>query len=223
MVSKPKFERTGSAVVEALEDAWRGLQAIHREIPDAVIVVLTGARASRLGHFARSRWRVVAARRTKIHEVAISPRLFPNGVKVLGTMVHEAAHAALWPESGGGVSPDGYYHKKEFRDQCILYGLECQFTHTRYGWSRTGWPRQEMPGAYLDVATKLSHSLLVSTEDPSPGGSLGPRNRLPESGLRRLSCHCSPPRSIYAGRSLAKTGGVQCGLCGWPFGDAEPR
>ena len=50
----------------------------------------------------------------------------------LQRLLHEAAHAVLWPEQQGGIR-SGYYHLTTFRDQARRFGLRCEFRNTHYG------------------------------------------------------------------------------------------
>ena len=67
-----------SVLVAALEHAWQAIRRRHPQVPEAVLVVASGADGKRLslGHFAPHRWQVNG---TDHHEV-------------LTTLLHEAAH-----------------------------------------------------------------------------------------------------------------------------------
>lgn len=211
----------GSRAVEALEAAWRAVRRIRHDIPEAVLVVLGAGRRAHLGHFANSRWRVIRGTRTS-HEVAVSSVLFRDAAAVLGTLLHEAAHAALWETGRGGVSPDGYYHRKEFRDKCRAYGLECTFWNTRYGWSVTRWPEGGPSNEYTEAMEVLKKGLRHAAGEFNQGPRTPPR-KLPPPGLVRLVCGCTPPRSIYAGSTLARSVDVRCERCEHQFKLARRR
>lgn len=208
--------KTGSATIQVLEQAWQLIRQIHPEVPEVVLVLLdVKTSRTRAGHFANSRWRVVPGRESS-HEVALSPRRLADPLAVLETLLHEAAHASLWPEHRGGVSKDGYYHKKEFRDRCKAFGLECSFVHARYGWARTSWPSAGPSRQYRRIAVMLAREL-VATTSATPTLPLPPTRQVPHAGLSRLLCQCDPPRSIYASKSVQAGGGLRCQKCRGDF------
>lgn len=97
-------------------------------LPPVVIVVRR--ERSKRGHFSGCVWR--ANRGEGGHEVAINPALFDAPENLLGTMLHEAAHALLF-EWGlhGGCGGDGYYHREEFQRVCQKLELACRFNNRR--------------------------------------------------------------------------------------------
>jgi hypothetical protein len=111
-----------------------------------------------MGHFSSCVWRTSNARSG--HEVALNPALFDHPEDLLATLLHEAAHALLF-EWGlkGGCGPDGFYHRKEFRNVCNKLGLECVFTNRRYGYSRTRWPKEGVSKQYGGVLELLRREL----------------------------------------------------------------
>ncbi len=156
-------------------------------------------------------------RRGTAHEIAINPKLigFPNDI--LGTMLHEAAHAILF-EAGhnGGIGSTPYYHTKKFRDQCIELGLVCDFLNTRYGWTVTHWPPSGIPKRYRAAIALLRQNLPAGTGDPPPA-ELKPRP-LPTTGHSLLVCGCEGgQRTIYVKKSVLEDGGIICSFCGHEF------
>ena len=80
-----------SLLVAALEHTWQTIRTRHPELPQAVLVVASGAEGKRLnlGHFAPHRWHVAGADR---HEVLVGGEGLQRGpVDVLGTLLHEAS------------------------------------------------------------------------------------------------------------------------------------
>ncbi len=204
-------ETRGSRASKVLEQAWSDLRLLDSRIPPAVIVILdVDGRRKKRGHFAHSSW---AAGPGKAHEVAISPGLFADPKGTLATLIHEAVHAILWPDHRGGVT-GRYYHSKLFRNVCRELELGCEFHNTRYGWTQTGWHDDRVPSRYAKVLHHLELGLPEGTAR-QPSTRLKP-GRLPTSGLARLHCQCSTPRTILvAARSRA--GAITCGRCGKAF------
>lgn len=221
--SKYNVAERGSTSVQVLEAAWELLRGIEPSIPQAVLTLVDARSRRRLhGYFAWSVWK---KRRGQAHEIGISPELLGHPKELLATMLHEAAHAALH-ESGmqGGIGKGGYYHLKSFRDQCISYGLSCEFLNTRYGFTITKWPRKAVPKKYQPVVNLLRARL------PAGIGSQPPREfkgrDLPETGHTMLTCGCSDrSRTIYVKKSVLTAGGVFCSFCRQEFevlNDSQP-
>lgn len=210
-MAKTQITKRSSAATKALQNAWERLRRLHPSIPSAVVILIDArGRTGKLGLFAHSSWRVKKAR---AHEVAISPLLFKDPKQVLSTLLHEAAHAMLWKKHRAGMS-GRYYHNKTFRDACRNLGLACDFLHTRYGWTITSWPKGQVPQTYASVLTALRRELPQGAIGPQPISP--PPRKPPASGLTRLQCRCSPPRTVLvAKRSLQ--GPIVCGQCKGEF------
>lgn len=216
---KPSLTTTsaGSGTTAVLERAWEALRGLYPAIPPAILVILgAGLRGRERGYFGYSRWRVRRGK-TAHHEVAISPRLFGSAPLTLATMVHEAAHASLWPDATGGVSGrDHRYHNMVFRDRARDFGLICTFVHTRYGWAHTSWPNGGPPPIYRPVLRILKTGLVAQVEAPKlPEGT--PGKVLPRPGWTRLVCGCETANAIHVPGSVRERGGVRCTLCGEEF------
>ena len=211
-----RVDDRGSQAVQTLERAWTQIRDLHTRVPQAVIVLLdVTARPSRRGHFATSQWKTRGEGRA--HEIGLSPALFADHMQLLATLLHEAAHAALFEETGNpGIGSTRYYHTKQFRDCCQEFGLQCEFLNSRYGWTITQWPGGKLPSEYRPVLASLRTLLPFGTQKPLP--MQGPGRELPKSGQLRLSCGC---RAIYASRAIAEEGGLLCELCGCHFGTTE--
>ncbi len=205
----------GSAAVATLEDAWTMLREMERRIPPAVLTFVDAqSRGHVRGYCARSTWK---KRTGAAHEVAISPDLIGHAEHLLATMLHEAAHAVLH-EAGanGGMGSSRYYHKKTFRDQCLAFGLTCDFLNSRYGWTLTGWPAAGVPDRFKPVVARLRQGLPSGTGGRAPGRvKPGP---LPPTGHTVLVCGCPDGgRTVYVKKSVLNAGGVMCSLCGSEF------
>jgi hypothetical protein len=205
----------GSSAVQVLEMAWTVLRAIIPEVPEAVITLVdVRSRKRVLGYFSSSTW---PKRRGCAHEIAISPWLIGYPKHLLATVLHEAAHAVLY-ECGknGGVGSTRYYHTKDFRDQCVDFGLKCEFINTRYGWSVTSFPKAGVPLKYRRVL-----KLLRDRMPAGPGIAVPKRQKgrmLPLSGHTALVCECQPaPRTIYVSKSILQAGEIACRKCKGEF------
>lgn len=209
-----------ASLCTALATAWTILCDGPLSLPfprNVFILPLTerrGRRSSRtvIGHFARSRWRVLEDGQ---HEIAINPGIFNKPADVLETLIHEGAHAILVDEAGG-CTQGGYYHTKHFRDVALSMGLDCTFHDRRYGWTDTVWPDGQVPDQYQPVLKYLTDNLVATASicisRPAPTNK-----PLPAPGRLRLVCKCLPPRIIYATPTVARGGGIQCEVCSQPF------
>jgi hypothetical protein len=214
-VSKYAVPDRGSRAVQALEESWEKLRAVHPSIPLAVLTLVdVRSRSHVRGYFAKSSWK---KRRGQAHEVGISPELIGHPEYLVATMVHEAAHAVLHERGqAGGMGRGGYYHKATFRDQCQSFGLQCEFYNTRYGWTLTSWPNDRIPDGYRPIASFLRQALPAGVDGLRP--ATRPGRKLPLSGHTKLICRCKGvKRSVYVNASVLKAGGVMCRFCGQVF------
>jgi hypothetical protein len=113
-----------AGVTAALITAWNEIRTRHSDVPEAVISMATGGRASavELAHFAPRRWRLREGDAVH-HEVFVTAESLADGApKVFGYLLHEAAHAA---NEHGGVDDcsASQYHNKHFRRKAEELGL----------------------------------------------------------------------------------------------------
>ncbi|MFE1075111.1 hypothetical protein ACFW5W_28330 [Streptomyces sp. NPDC058783] len=116
--------KIAAGVTSALVDAWDAIRARHKDVPEAVISMATGGRASmvELAHFAPRRWRLREGDDVH-HEVFVTAESLADGAaKVFGYLLHEATHAA---NENRGVKDcsASQYHNKEFRKTAEAMGL----------------------------------------------------------------------------------------------------
>lgn len=111
-------------VTAALVGAWNAIRANHSEVPEAVISMATGGRASavELAHFAPRRWRLRQGDDVH-HEVFVTAESLADGApKVFGYLLHEATHAAN-EACGVDDCSASQYHNKHFRKRAEALGL----------------------------------------------------------------------------------------------------
>lgn len=204
-----------SSVLDTLEVVWEEIRRFEPRVPNAVLTLLDVRTRGRLrGYFAKSTWR---KRKGAAHEVAISPKLIGHPAECLATILHEAAHAVLF-ETGdnAGVGSTPYYHTTKFRDQCVKFGLSCNFLNTRYGWVLTSWPHSGVPKCYKSIIDLLRRDLPAGTGGFTHRKVKG-RN-LPRPGHTILACGCADgARTVYVKKSVLESGGIVCSFCGQEF------
>jgi hypothetical protein len=131
-----------SLLVAALEHAWQAIRQQHPRVPEAVLVVATGAAGKRLalGHFAPHRWQVHGNDR---HEVLVGGEGLQRGpVDVLGTLLHEAAHGLAQARGIAGTSRQGRYHNHRYATLARELGLDVTI-QAPIGWSATSVPSRQ--------------------------------------------------------------------------------
>jgi hypothetical protein len=141
----PSQDGTASLLVAALEHTWQTIRRRHPDVPDAVLVVASGAEGKRLnlGHFAPHRWQVHGADR---HEVLVGGEGLHRGpTEVLGTLLHEAAHGLAQARSVQDTSRQGRYHNHRYAQLARELGLEVA-TVKPIGWSATTVPEPTAAG-----------------------------------------------------------------------------
>ncbi|MEU1312626.1 hypothetical protein ABZ419_27555 [Streptomyces cinnamoneus] len=128
VVPDPPVEVTiaeiAAGVTSALVEAWNAVRARHPDVPEAVISMATGGRASavELAHFAPRRWRLREGDGLH-HEVFVTAESLADGAeKVFGYLLHEAAHAANEARGDDDCSRS-QYHNKVFRKTAEELGL----------------------------------------------------------------------------------------------------
>ena len=104
-----------SVIVRVLEDIWRTIRARHGEVPAVVIIIASGTERKQpvWGHHAPGRWYAGAEQRAEImisgEGLGRTPR------DVLGTLLHEAAHALAAARGIKDTSRQGRYHNTNYK------------------------------------------------------------------------------------------------------------
>jgi hypothetical protein len=206
-------------MVAALEQAWADIRTRHSDVPAAVIVLGAGSVGApsgglKLGHFAAMRWRTDAEGADVLAEVFVGGEgLIRGSADVLGTLLHEAAHAVAHVRGIKDTSRQGRWHNARFKALAEELGVEVT-KDPRIGWSPTtitDATRQEYAGTI--VALSLALRMFRSVE--VPGGSAKKPSPPP--------CVCGCGRRIRVARSVLEAGPITCGMCGSDFAPEEPE
>lgn len=208
-------KRISAPMVDALEQAWADIRERHPELPPAVIVLGAGSIGSRsgaltLGHFAAMRWHTDNEGSDQLAEVFIGGEGLQRGpVGVLGTLLHEAAHALAHARGIKDTSRQGRYHNTQFKALAEEVGI----TVTKD--PRIGWSPADLPAAtrndYGDTVEVLGRALRLyrCRENTGSGTTTKPTNPPP--------CVCERGRRIRVATSVRDAGPITCGLCGSDF------
>jgi hypothetical protein len=197
-----------SVLVAALEHTWQAIRRHHADVPDAVLVVASGADGKRLnlGHFAPHRWQVSGADR---HEVLVGGEGLQRGpVDVLGTLLHEAAHGLAQTRSIQDTSRQGRYHNRRYAALARELGLEAT-AQPPIGWSATSVP-EPTANCYAAHLAELAAALVLWRRlERRAGGAIKARNL--------LACTCGCGRKVRAAKATLAEAPILCGRCAQPF------
>ena len=197
-----------SLLVAALEHTWHTIRGRHPDVPEAVLVVASGAEGKRLnlGHFAPHRWQVQGADR---HEVLVGGEGLQRGpVDVLGTLLHEAAHGLAQARSTQDTSRQGRYHNRRYATLAHELGLEVASVQP-IGWSATTVPEQTA-AAYAGQLEDLAAALVLWRRHEH---RIGPGTR--SRNLLAATCGCG--RRIRVAKTTLAEAPILCSLCIQPF------
>lgn len=227
----PDIDTAGSTVesegpisapmVAALESAWAAIRARHPEVPAVVLVLGAGSIGSagglRLGHFAAMRWNTATepgptideARAVGLPEVFVGGEGLARGpVAVVGTLLHEAAHALAHVRGIKDTSRQGRWHNALFKALAEEVGIEVS-KDPRIGWSPTRVPDSTRE-AYGEVIAELGRALRLHRNSEATGAG-APKKPGPPA------CVCECGRRIRVAPSVLEAGPITCGACGTDF------
>jgi len=197
-----------SAVVRVLEDIWAAIRARHGEVPAVVIIIASGTDRKQpvWGHHAPGRWHTGTGQRA---EIMISGEgLGRTPQDVLGTLLHEAAHALAAARGIKDTSRQGRYHNTKYKMLAEELGITVTFDPA-IGWSITLVP-DSTAETYADhlVILQAAMTLWRTNEELSP-------TQRRNSNLIAAICPCG--RSIRAAASTLAEAPIICTACGEPF------
>jgi hypothetical protein len=207
-IHSPSLDGPARLLVAALEHAWRTIRSRHPDVPEAVLVVASGAEGKRLnlGHFAPHRWQVHGADR---HEVLVGGEGLQRGpTDVLGTLLHEAAHGLAQARGVQDTSRQGRYHNRRYATLARELGLEVASVKP-IGWSATTVP-DTTAAAYAGQLEELAAALVLWRRQEHRTGA-GPRCR----NLLAATCGCG--RRIRVAKATLAQAPILCGRCAQPF------
>lgn len=216
---KPAPKKSGninrnSQLVAALETAWGHIQKRHPDLPGAVIVVASGSEGAgtlKLGHWAAGRWEHgKGKKKTATAEMLISGEGLKLGAAdVLGTMLHEAAHALATARGVKDTSRDGRYHNAVFKALAGEVGLTV-YKHKTRGWSET----HPALGTLKKWGTlkKYEKTVAMLTKAIQGFRTMEPAGvQKKPSRLRLAMCECE--RKLRLSLSAFQEGPITCGNC----------
>jgi curved DNA-binding protein CbpA len=201
-----------SRLIKVLEDTWLEIRRRHLEIPAVVIIIASGTegKQARLGHHAPGRWNVAGQQRA---EIMISGEgLRRTARDVLGTLLHEAAHALADTRGIRDTSRQGRYHNTRYAQLARELGLDVT-QDPRIGWSITTVP-DNTAVIYATQIRALTDAMTLWRQSETPAGGTQRRN----TNLIAASCPCD--RNIRVAASTLEAAPITCEAC---HGEFEPR
>lgn len=201
-----------STLLKVLEDLWIAIRNHHPEIPPVVIIIAsgTGGKQAKWGHHAPGRWHHAG---TEHAEVMISGEgLHRTPREVLGTLLHEAAHALATERGITDTSRQGRYHNRKFAVLSAELGLDVTESG-QFGWAVTTVP-DTTARRYADGLALLTAAMTVwrSSEHVPPAA------RKRDTNLIAATCPCG--RTIRVAASTLKEAPITCQACDGTF---EPK
>ena len=198
-----------SAVLRVLEATWQAIRARQPQIPPVVIVIASGTegKQARWGHHAPQRWRVGLEDRA---EIMISGEGLKRGAPaVLGTLLHEAAHAMSAARGIQDTSRQGRYHNKRYKILAEELGITVEHD-PRLGWSVTTVPETTLLSYARQVYDLQNAITLWRHDDHTPAGTTRR-----STNLIAAACPCG--RSIRIAASTLAEAPVTCRACDGDF------
>ena len=190
---------------------WKSAAATPRSPPVVIIIASgTGGKHTRLGHHAPGRWNVAGEQRA---EIMISGEgLRRSAREVLGTLLHEAAHALAAERGIQDTSRQGRYHNTRYAQLAQELGIEVG-KNPSLGWSLTTVP-DHTARDYAAQIRALQDAMILWRQAETPTGT----TRRASNGFIAAVCPCG--RTIRAAASTLAAAPITCEACGGCF---EPK
>ncbi|HEV2377578.1 MAG TPA: J domain-containing protein [Streptosporangiaceae bacterium] len=201
-----------SRILKVLEDVWLEIRRRHPEVPRVVIIIASGTdgKQARLGHHAPGRWNVAGEARAEIMVSGEGLRRSPRDV--LGTLLHEAAHALAAERGIQDTSRQGRYHNARYAALAQELGIEVT-KDPRFGWTTTTVP-DPTAAAYAAQLRALQEAMTLWRQAEAPTTGTTRRN----TNLIAAICPCG--RSIRVAASTLAAAPIRCEAC---TGSFEPK
>jgi hypothetical protein len=217
--------RWSGPLVAALEQAWADIRARHPQVPAAVVVLGSGTIGAprgrvRLGHFAALRWHHDPEHDDPEGSAVVSglPEVFIGGeglargpVEVLGTLLHEAAHALADVRGIKDTSRQGRWHNTRFKTLAEELGIAV-VKDPRIGWSPTT-VTEPTRNTYRATIAELGAALRLYRAPEPAGGESGKAKTPP--------CVCGCGRRIRVAPTVLAAGPITCQICNSEFRPEE--
>ena len=198
-----------SRLIGVLENLWLAIRARHPEIPAVVIIIASGTEGKhpRWGHYASDSW--VAGNQSRPEIMISGEGLRRDSRSVLGTLLHEAAHALAAARGIQDTSRQGRYHNKQFKAHADELGITVEFDK-QIGWSPTTVPDTTV-ATYDTQLQTLAEAMTLWRLDESLTTTPPRRN----TNLIAATCPCD--RRIRVAASTLAEAPITCQACDGQF------
>lgn len=220
----PVDERSSVDLIDALARIWSKIRTLHPGVPGVVLLAAPAAHGTpkSLGHFAPLRWRGPRGQGNHIHEVLVVGEHLDRPVEdILGTLIHEAAHAHNFTRKIRDCSRS-QYHNHRFKAAAELLGL--QVTKVKhYGYAHTTL----LAGTLAMYEEEIAHlkrtlihrrrPILPQGQGPPAGEDGNDNEGKAVTRSRKAICKCTPPFIIRVSKATIDRTTITCGRCGEVF------
>ena len=206
--------QAASPILKILEETWLEIRRWHPDIPPAVIIIASGtdSKNPRWGHHAPGRWNVNGQQYAEVMISGEGLRRTPEDV--LGTLLHEAAHALAHARGIKDTSRQGRYHNKHFKTCAEQLGLAVEHDQ-RNGWSGTTIT-DVTKIAYVRQLADLAQAMTMWRHGEATTGPATKRSH----NLIAAVCPCG--RSIRVAASTLAEAPITCQACDGDFQAKNP-
>ena len=206
--------QAASPILKILEETWLEIRRWHPDIPPAVIIIASGTegKQARLGHHAPGRWNVAGQQYAEVMISGEGLRRTPH--EVLGTLLHEAAHALAHARGIKDTSRQGRYHNKHYKTCAEQLGLAVEHDQ-RNGWSATTIA-DVTKIAYARQLADLAQAMTMWRHGETATGPATKRS----TNLIAAACPCG--RSIRVAASTLAEAPITCQACDGDFQAKNP-
>ena len=206
--------QAASPILKVLEDTWLEIRRWHPDIPPAIIIIASGTdgKNPRWGYHAPGRWNVAGQQYAEVMISGEGLRRTPE--EVLGTLLHEAAHALAHARGIKDTSRQGRYHNKHFKTHAEQLGLAVEHDQ-RNGWAATTIT-DVTKIAYARQLADLAQAMTMWRHGETTTGPTARRS----SNLIAAICLCG--RSIRVAASTLAEAPITCHACDGDFQAKNP-
>ena len=206
--------QAASPILKILEDTWLEIRRWHPDIPPAVIIIASGTdgKNPRWGHHAPGRWNVAGQQYAEVMISGEGLRRTPD--EVLGTLLHEAAHALAHARGIKDTSRQGRYHNKHFKTCAEQLGLVVEHDQAN-GWAATT-VTDVTRIAYARQLADLAQAMTMWRHGETTTGPATKRS----TNLIAAICPCG--RSIRLAASTLAEAPITCHACDGDFQAKNP-
>jgi len=207
-LATPAPDPAASRLLQVLEDTWTAIRRRHGQIPPVVLIIASGtdSKHPRWGHHAPGRWYVNNTRHAEVMISGEGLRRDPRDV--LGTLLHEAAHALAAARDIKDTSRQGRYHNKKYAQLAEELGLDVA-EDPSFGWTITTVPDTTAAGYAAQLAA-LKDAMNLWRHDEH-------QERAARRNSNLIAAVCSCGRSIRAAASTLNEAPITCEACGGHF------